>query len=232
MKKILEFINHKTAKITGDNYFQYKPYINLSFSQEGEDLVLHRLLSGKKSGFYVDVGAHHPYRFSNTFKFYLEGWRGINIDPLPGTMNLFQKHRERDINLEIGIADSPGNLTYYMFQDPAFNTFNESRLETVKNHSALLETKLIKTDRLENILNKHLPANRDIDFMSIDVEGFDLVVLASNNWQLYRPLFIVLESLDTSLHKVYSLPFHSFMQEKGYSLVAKCVNSIIYQKEY
>ena len=62
-------------------------YLNCSYSQEGEDMVLARYLEGQKNGFYVDVGAHHPFRFSNTYHFYLKGWHGVNIDPLWGMMN-------------------------------------------------------------------------------------------------------------------------------------------------
>ena len=53
----------------------------LSFSQEGEDLILNRFLGKKEKGFYVDIGAHDPKRFSNTNIFYERGWTGINIDP-------------------------------------------------------------------------------------------------------------------------------------------------------
>lgn len=56
----------------------------------------------KKIGFYVDVGAHHPMRFSNTYFFYRMGWSGINIDAMPGSMKEFKKYRRRDINLELG----------------------------------------------------------------------------------------------------------------------------------
>ena len=52
---------------------------------------------------FIDVGAHHPMRFSNTYLFYKKKWKGINIDPLPGSMKLFNKLRPRDINLELGV---------------------------------------------------------------------------------------------------------------------------------
>ena len=64
-----------------------------SYSQEGEDLVLRRYLEGRTSGFYVDVGAHDPKRFSNTHLFYERGWRGINIEPSPAAMKNFMRDR-------------------------------------------------------------------------------------------------------------------------------------------
>ena len=76
-------------------YFPIDRYLSLkSYSQEGEDMVLRSFFEGQKNykGFFVDVGAHHPYRFSNTLHFYKKGWRGINIDPQPGMQALGEGH--------------------------------------------------------------------------------------------------------------------------------------------
>lgn len=70
-----------------------------SYSQEGEDMILRRIFGSQTSGFYIDVGAHHPKRFSNTYFFYKKGWAGINIDAMPGSMKAFQKVRYRDIEI-------------------------------------------------------------------------------------------------------------------------------------
>lgn len=75
-----------------------------SYAQQGEDLILREMLAYAQSGFYVDVGAHHPFRFSNTYLFYKQGWRGINIDAMPGSMKLFDRFRPRDINIQCGVA--------------------------------------------------------------------------------------------------------------------------------
>ena len=87
------------------DFLRWDPWQVRSWSQEGEDMILHRIFGGKKSGFYVDVGAHHPKRFSNTYFFYCHGWRGINIDAMPGRMKLFNQWRPKDINLEMGVAE-------------------------------------------------------------------------------------------------------------------------------
>ncbi|WP_233706612.1 FkbM family methyltransferase, partial [Helicobacter marmotae] len=82
-------------------------YRHASYSIEGEDRILSALMGDKegKSGFYVDVGAHHPFRYSNTYLFYTWGWMGINIDATPGSMAAFRKHRPRDINIECAIGN-------------------------------------------------------------------------------------------------------------------------------
>src|SRR6185437_4393165 len=89
-------------------FINKRQFLNCSFSQEGEDLVLAREFEGKTKGFFVDVGAHHPIRFSNTFKFYLQGWRGINIDAMPGSIAFHARVRLEDINLEVPISNVAG----------------------------------------------------------------------------------------------------------------------------
>jgi hypothetical protein len=65
-------------------------------------------------GFYIDIGAHHPKRFSMTQIFYKKGWSGINIDAMPGSMKEFYRTRVRDVNLEIAISKEEGELTFYV----------------------------------------------------------------------------------------------------------------------
>ncbi|HCN85225.1 MAG TPA: SAM-dependent methyltransferase [Sphingobacteriaceae bacterium] len=215
---------------------QVNNYVNLSFSQEGEDLVLSRLLGNKSSGFFIDIGAHHPMRFSNTYKFYLLGWRGINIDPLPGCMKMFNDLRSRDINLEIGISnDLMANLTYYLFNEPALNTFDidtANKLIKENNQYHLIGKKNIECSRLTDILNKYLSDDTEIDFFNIDVEGMDLEVLKSNDWQKYIPHYIVVESLSTTLDNDFNSPLNQYLSSLNYTFIGKTVNSLFYKYQF
>src|SRR5712664_3731103 len=83
-------------------------------------------LSSVKNGFFIDIGAHHPKKSSNTYFFYLKGWRGINVDAIPGSMARFRKSRPRDINVETGVARYAGTQTFYMFDEAAVNTFDSA----------------------------------------------------------------------------------------------------------
>lgn len=201
-----------------------------SYSQEGEDMILKRLFEGQQKGFYVDVGAHHPRRFSNTYFFYKKGWAGINIEPNPDAFRKFESDRNRDINLQIGISDKRENLVYYMFDESALNTFDEnivkSRLSTT-NYK--LEKKIeVAVERLDYILNKFLPFGQIIDFLSVDVEGFDLSVLKSNDWKLYRPKYVLAEALGMSLIASINSDIFTYMESHGYELIAKTYNTLIF----
>jgi FkbM family methyltransferase len=230
-KRLWDFLHDRLLRFFEPDFYQQKPYINLSFSQEGEDLILQRLVEGKTNGFYVDVGAHHPFRFSNTYKFYLQGWRGINMDPLPGCMDLFDTLRPHDINLEIAISSQNAEqLYYYMFSEPAFNTFIKEKADwLVENSKAqLIERKQIQTTTFKEVCQKHLPKGQAIDILSIDVEGMDLTVLESNDWDLYRPKYLVVESFMQGLEDHQRSPLHTFLSNNGYLMVSKAVHSFIY----
>lgn len=205
---------------------------NLTYSQEGEDRVLWRFLGGRTSGFYVDIGALHPMRFSNTYLFYEIGWRGLNVEPSPNAIKEFHRTRPRDINVGMGVSEFVGELTYYMFDDPALNSFDEvlTREREAQTHYRVVGTIKVAVERLENLLRDKLPEGQSIDFMSVDVEGFDLQVLRSNDWNRYRPEFVLVEALDFNLDKGSQHPVQIFMNSIGYKLVAKTLNTLFYRE--
>jgi len=203
-------------------------FSSLSYSQEGEDMVLKRLLRGRPPGFYVDVGAHHPMRFSNTHAFYRAGWRGINIDAQPGSMNAFYELRPEDINIEIAVSDTPGRVPFYGFSAPELNGLSPS--PCLPGHAAqtfpLIETTFVESVRLSDILHQHVPSGKEIDFLTIDVEGHDLAVLRSNDWERFRPLIILLESHGLSFEAANCCAEVQYVIKQNYIPVAKTFNTI------
>ena len=209
----------------------FKP--NLSYSQEGEDMVLKRLFEGQESGFYVDVGAHHPYRFSNTALLYEGGWRGINIDPNPGTAALFDRYRPHDVNLELGINNSSEPLDFYIFKEPALNTFDKkTALEHISSGLwELLHKKSVQQKTLSEVLDQHLPEGIKIDFLTIDVEGIGYEVLTSNDWNKYLPDVVLIEVWgDLTLMSLLSMPESELLSSYGYELIAKTVNTAFFKR--
>ncbi len=207
------------------------PFVNLAYSQDGEDMVLRRLFEGKERGFYVDVGAHHPYRFSNTCYFYRRGWRGINIDPNPDAIAEFRRDRPSDINVCVGVSDKTGDLSFHFFNEPALNTFDpdlateRARLPGYR----LLEIRNVPVRRLDDLLSEHLPRERKIDFLSIDVEGMDLSVLRSNDWTRFRPRILLVEARERTVAAIENDPINVFAVTAGYRLIAKTLNTLIYE---
>jgi len=202
------------------------------YSQEGEDIVFERLLGKKESGFFVDVGAHHPTRFSNTYALYRKGWRGINIDATPGSMAAFAQWRPGDINIEAAVSDTPDPMPFHMFKEPALNTFDAALAESyIQAGYEKQEIKDIATRPLSDILDEYLPPGMKIDIMSIDVEGGEMGVLRSNNWEKYAPRYLVLEILDIPLSEIMRFPAIVFLRDRGYGIVSKLVQTVILQQQ-
>lgn len=213
-------------------FIDWDPWMNRSWSQEGEDLILRRFFEGKSKGFYVDIGAHHPKRFSNTYLFYIRGWNGLNIDAMPGSMKSFQEDRPRDINLELGIGLIESQLDYYVFNEPALNGFSkELSNERHDTESKYQIEKIIKINvfPLSVVLDRNLPKGQDIDFLSVDVEGLDFEVLKSNDWTKYRPKFVLAEILNSSLNDIEQSSIGRLMSDNGYLVFAKCVNTVFFK---
>ena len=194
-------------------------------------MILNRIFQSKARGFFVDIGAHHPRRFSNTFFFYKRGWSGINVEPNPDLIRVFKAERKRDINLQCGVAEKEGVLRYYSFDEPALNTFDNSlvqwRLENTP-YKVVSQTD-VAVLRLDGILSSNLPTGIQIDFLSVDVEGLDFSVLKSNSWSLFRPSYVLTEVLASNLEEASVNPVCLFMREQGYRLFAKTYNTFIFK---
>lgn len=208
---------------------EWRPHAQVHYSQEGEDIVLARVFSDQANGFYVDIGAHHPRRFSNSYWAYQRGWRGINIDAAPGSSAVFERVRPRDTNLEMCIAETPGEVEFFVFPEPALNTAGRDRKDAMEAvTSSRGERVVVPADRLETLLDKYLPDGVPvIDFMSIDVEGSEMAVLRSNDWERYRPRVIVIEVLGEVLQNIGESEEIRFLTELDYVPVSMLYHSVV-----
>lgn len=189
-------------------------------------ILRHLLGSDKMGGFYVDVGAFHPTLFSNTYFFYLNGWRGINVEARRNSKKLFDRIRPRHVNLELGVSAESGEMTYYFIgENSPMNSFSRDFLEDIDMLGAVKQEIPVPMRPLSQILERHLPNLQVIDFLNVDVEGHDFVVLESNDWERFRPKFVVVE--DEYVNPRES-PIIQMMESHGYEMCAQ--NVIILDK--
>lgn len=219
-----------------------------SFSQDSEDVILEKIFYNKSNGFFIDIGAHDPVVYSNTYKFYLKGWFGINIDPRPGIMEAFNEVRPRDINLGVGISECSGLIDFFVFDQPTVNTFQKDvALGRNKiNGFKLLNVEKVKVVPLLTVFNKYVK-DRKIDFLNIDVEGYEINILKQNDWNKFRPKVVVCEMLFdkiidnpnpikcssgsefwTLVEDLNKFETHRLLTEQGYGVLSKGVGSVIY----
>lgn len=217
--KILEKIRRKLWRITFKN-------ARLSYSQSGEDMILDTIFCNTKKGFYVDIGANNPFNNSNTHYFYKKGWRGVNIDALPGSMKCFNKHRRHDVNIEAAISDDETELIYYMYSSSFYNTFSARVNEKLKTITQLIGEKRIKTIKLSEVFDSLDIKN--IDFMSVDVEGMDFNVLQSNNWNKYRPKVVITEYFSKDIDLLSKDDVYHFLIDAGYRFLCNSPTNAFY----
>lgn len=171
-------------------------------------------------GFYLDIGAYHPFIGNNTRWAYDLGWRGMNIEPNESNIKLFNIFRPEDININCGVSDRNEDLFYYSYEgSEACNSFVQNK--EMKSYSQ--STRTVKVRNINEILEEHHIEN--IDFMDIDAEGFDERIVYSFNWKKYRPKCVLIELLEQGgIESVLKTSIHKKMKEEGY--IFKCFYTI------
>lgn len=105
---------------------------------------------------------------------------------------------------------------------------SEERNSTSKRYKIINEIE-IQTEPLSAVLDKYLPANQQIDFITIDVEGLDLQVLQSNNWEKYKPTYILVED-SINFTNLADSEVNSFLENHGYKIIAKTLRTLFFKK--
>jgi len=206
-------------------------HAGLHFSQLGEDCLLWHFFSGKWGGFYVDVGCHHPYRYSNTYLLHrFRGWKGINIDADRRAIELFRKARPHDVNLNCGVGLESGTRTLTVFNDGAVNTFDTGLAVRQSAHYAIAAQIEVPILPLVSILEQHIVAGTDIDLINIDCEGYDDAVVASNDWGKYSSRIVLVEIHGMNLENPTASPAVQRLRAAGYILRAHYFATSVFER--
>ena len=207
----------------------------MSYSQCGEDLIVRFIFDALKihSPTYIDIGAHHPTYLNNTFSFYAQGARGVNVEPDPKLIREFHEKRPRDSNLNIGVGDKDGSMPFYVMSSRTLNTFSEAEARAMEKEGkvAIEEVVSIPVRSIDSVLDEYFPVAPDL--VSIDIEGFDLIVLRSLDFARHRPKVICAETLSySSKREGGKIPeIAELMQDNGYFAYADThINTIFLDK--
>tara|TARA_B110000967_G_C18754346_1_gene494533 strand:- start:255 stop:962 length:708 start_codon:yes stop_codon:yes gene_type:complete len=204
-----------------NNYFFKKK----SYAMDGEDIAIQKYVKHTNNGFYVDIGSHHPLQRSNTYLLYQTGWHGINVDINDFTLDLFNHLRPDDINIQSAISDYNGDIDFYYQKN--FSQLNTTDINWAKeNFRNNFQTKKIKCQTFNNLLDQTKYKNQKINFLNIDVEGAEMKVLKSLNFNKYNPEVICIEILgyrhlsnSEKESKIKSDEVYKFLLEKSYKKV-------------
>ncbi len=187
------------------------------YSQFYEDYILGYVFKDQKTGFYVDVGANDPEVMSVTQYFYLAGWRGINIEPIPELVEKLNKSRPEDTNKGVAISNKKGELTFYKGVNASGLSTLSPKIAASHRAKGFEFTKIrIPVTTLTAVLDEHAKDKPEITFMNVDVEGFEKQVFSSIDFKRYHPRVIMAESTapltETATHQVWE----SILIDAGY----------------
>ncbi len=208
-----------------------------SYSQSGEDLIIKFIFNALKikNPSYIDIGAHHPFHISNTALFYNSGSRGINIEPDPSLFKNFQKFRKDDINLNIGIGEEEKEVDFYIISAPTLSTFSKKEAEKYSKEGNFIikEVKKVRVRKLQDVIDEVYESFFP-QFLNIDAEGVDELIIKSLNFEKNFPIVICIEtiSFSTKGDGKKNEDIINFIIEKGYLLYADTyINSIFVKEE-
>lgn len=166
----------------------------ISYAQNAEDVLLRRIFGDQGGGFYVDVGAYDPVSCSITKHFYDRGWRGVNVEPAPSSYARVAAARPRDINVNVGISSHAGRLRFFEFpvEHSGLNTFSEEDALKHKKAGYSFIEREVKVITLAELCEQYV--GEQIDFMSIDVEGYEKEVIEGGDFKRFRPRALIVEA--------------------------------------
>ncbi len=162
---------------------------------------------------------------------YKKGWRGINIDLDFGAIDMFNFFRNEDTNIQAAISNSSEEKNLYFFHNrSAINTLS------IKEGSKAAEVKKVITSTLNSIIENSIYKNKEIDFLSIDVEGYEIEVLKGLDFNKYKPKLVVLEFIDHEIKEFYNQKINNilnsqlnkFMENQNYKLVNWIHDDLVY----
>ncbi len=196
------------------------PEAALAFGYLAEDVIAARLLeSHLHQGFYVDVGCNDPVRLSNTLTLHAAGWRGINIDANPEVVERMRRQRPDDVSV-CSLVGHPGqDRELVVFADDAFSTADPLYAQRWAQSTEVVRRVALRSRSLTDILREQSAPPR-FEFLNVDVEGMELEVLESLDFEQFRPRLIALEihGFDTAEPRRSAVV--RFLEEKGYRLRA------------
>jgi FkbM family methyltransferase len=196
-----------------------------SFSQSGEDRIIKFLFDVLEiqQYRYLDIGAHHPRRLSNTYLFYTLGGSGVLVEPNPCWTSLIAQVRPRDFCLNVGLAGhARSGVPFYVMKSDTLCTFSKQEAERMVSECGEEISEVQNLDVLapETVLSAHF--SEGLNLVSMDVEGLELEILEAFDLQRYRPEVFCIETISYAINGagVKSSELTEFMAASGYMVFA------------
>ena len=200
----------------------------LHYSRWGEDSFLINYFKDTSSGRYIDIGAFHPFRGSNTHLLYKKGWTGINIDLSKTSIDLFKLARPNDINLNLAVTDTENKIDIYQNKDLGRN--NTANLKYASMYLKNFYTRKTWSNNLNNILEKYSFKNKKFELIDIDTEGSEYLILSSINFKKYSFKLMLVETHQFNAYtKQETDKIHTLLKSNNYDYLTHFGETSIFE---
>lgn len=172
---------------------------SILYSQHGEDALILAAFEDTPRGRFVEVGCIDGRRFSNTLALEERGWSGVCVEAHAGYIDLIRRNRPGCIVVHAAVADrDEPEVPFYANARGALSTLDKSletrwRRDYAPWFSGFTEQR-VPMKRLGTILDD--AGVREIDVLSIDIDGTDAAALRGLDLARHRPALIVIEADD------------------------------------
>lgn len=214
------------------------PYVPASYSQAGEDAVLRWLFADKKTEriSYLDVGTNAPDNWNNTYLFYRDGARGVCVEADKTLIPEITRVRPGDKTLNVGVSTSEGGeAQLYLFDPKGMSTFDKEEADkrAASGKYRITEIARVRLLSINTILRDNF--DRCPDLLSLDIEGLDLPVLKTLDFERYPIPVICVETCSYSENHIRPKDpaIAGFMLSQGYEIYADTyINTIFVRKSW
>ena len=204
-------------------YLKEKCFIKRkTYSQWGEDIIIEKYFQNK-TGKYVDIGCFHPIRHSNTCLLYNKGWSGTNIDLNPTSIDMFNILRKHDNNI-IAVLSDKTDKEVNVFFEHNFSPGNSLHLKNFSSGEIKYSKKRTFTKKFSDLVT------HNFDFLNIDCEGEDLIILKTIDLNKYTPRLICIEIYSDEID--YKKNTYDFLNKFNYKLLIVKNFSHIFEKKH
>ena len=199
------------------------------FGQWGEDVFLRKIFpKNKNNGTYLDIGAYDPFMHSNTAYLWMKGWTGFNVDANPHTIQRFNKIRPNDKNIWTAIipnSDYENGMRNVDLMLPVNADYSSgiAASGTVNKNTggerSFTRSVPVPASNVLSLIHDHNIGT--VDYLNIDIEGYDEIILSELDLIKLSPIVITIEDYSSNFEALMSSNITKSMEKSDYSLAGR-----------